>query len=242
MNRVAKELGRSASFFLRPRPPQRRETQVSLRVPYGERGERELSPEEPAAVPSAFRRFHLPVGDRERPIVSAPVRRARGRSRTASNLGDHSRSPALLGAYVDETGDRGFTTKSSPIFGITAVLVADELDAMMRSAVTTLRSDFGVEGVPLLWSRYCGPAHHDRRRHVARTLAKVPGLQAIYVMIDKLRSPDSAAMRTDQRLAYNYVARLAFERIALAARAWHGGSRRAVVRVAHVKGHVWAIR
>jgi Zn-dependent peptidase ImmA (M78 family) len=56
INSVAKVLGRSQSFFLRPRPPQRRSAQVSLRVPYGERGERELTPDERVQVRMALRR------------------------------------------------------------------------------------------------------------------------------------------------------------------------------------------
>ncbi|WP_231648038.1 hypothetical protein, partial [Saccharothrix sp. NRRL B-16348] len=36
---------------------------------------------------------------------------------------------------------------------------------------------------------------------------------------------------------YNYASRLLFERIALIARDWPGGTRRAITKVAHVRGH-----
>src|SRR5215203_3853655 len=59
LDKVAKLLGRSRSFFLRPRPPQGQTAQVSLRVPYGERGERELTPEERVHVRMALRRQRI---------------------------------------------------------------------------------------------------------------------------------------------------------------------------------------
>jgi Protein of unknown function (DUF3800) len=143
----------------------------------------------------------------------------------------------IVRVYIDETGDRGFGARSSPVFGISAVMIPDEHDHDLRTAVGALRTAFGITGAVVHWSDHCGPSYHDRRRHVARTLASVPGVQVLYALIDKQHSPDSSAMRTDHRLAYNYVARLVFERAALAARDWPGGPRRAVVRVAHVRGH-----
>lgn len=56
LNRVAKVLGRAPSFFLRPRPPTKANASVSLRVPYGERGERSLTPEERVHIRRALRR------------------------------------------------------------------------------------------------------------------------------------------------------------------------------------------
>lgn len=78
---------------------------------------------------------------------------------------------------------------------------------------------------------------HDRRRHVARLLAALSGVQVIYVVIDKSCVPANAGMRDDNSLAFNFTAKLLFERIALSARDWPGGRRRAIVRVSHVKGH-----
>jgi hypothetical protein len=143
----------------------------------------------------------------------------------------------LLRGYIDETGDRGFSEKSSPIFGVAVLLVAEEHDRELRDTVTRLRNDFGVTTVPLHWVKHCGPKDHDRRRHVARQLALVPSVQLIYVLVHKADVPTNSAMRGDHSLVYNYVARLAFERIALAARDWPGGRRRAIVKVSHVKGH-----
>jgi hypothetical protein len=41
----------------------------------------------------------------------------------------------LLRAYVDETGDRGHSGRSSPYFAFAAVLVADEDEPQLMAAV-----------------------------------------------------------------------------------------------------------
>jgi hypothetical protein len=61
-------------------------------------------------------------------------------------------TPPLLRAYIDETGDRGHTARSSPFFAFAAVLVADEDEAALRAAMSHLHRDLKVppgEGAPL---------------------------------------------------------------------------------------------
>ena len=50
----------------------------------------------------------------------------------------------LVRAYVDETGDRGLTPRSSRYFGMVAVVLADEDDAGMRRAIAECRRRLSV--------------------------------------------------------------------------------------------------
>ncbi|GLZ28162.1 hypothetical protein Lesp02_03520 [Lentzea sp. NBRC 105346] len=144
----------------------------------------------------------------------------------------------VVRVYIDETGDRGFKPTSSPTFGFCAVLVPDEHDNDLRTVIQTLRNDFEISGErPVHWKEHLRPRFHERRRHAAKRLATVPGVQVIHVVIDKANVPLNAGMRGDIVKTYNYALRLLFERIAFAVRDWPGGSRRAIVKVAHVKGH-----
>ena len=49
-----------------------------------------------------------------------------------------------FGAYIDETGDRGLGTNSSPIFGMAAIVIRETDLPSLREATAQLRSDFGV--------------------------------------------------------------------------------------------------
>lgn len=143
----------------------------------------------------------------------------------------------IVRVYLDETGDRGFGPKASPLFGFCAVIVPEEHDAALRFAIRRLRADFGVNNGPVHWVEHLRPKHHDRRRHAGKVLATVPEVKLIFTLIDKAAVPATAEMRNDRVKTYNYASRLLFERIALAARDWPGGTRRAIVKVAHVRGH-----
>jgi hypothetical protein len=71
----------------------------------------------------------------------------------------------ILRAYVDETGDRGTSGKSSPFFAFAALLVADEDEPPLRAAVSKLRRDLGVPvGKPLHWKDHVKT--FPRRQHV----------------------------------------------------------------------------
>ena len=78
-------------------------------------------------------------------------------------------------AYVDETGDRGHSGKSSPFFAFAAVLVADEDEPALRAVMSRLRRDLSVPpGKALHWNNHVKT--YQRRQHVATQLAAVPGL------------------------------------------------------------------
>jgi hypothetical protein len=141
----------------------------------------------------------------------------------------------LLRAYVDETGDRGHTGKSSPFFAFAAVVVADEGEPSLRAAMSQLRRDLKVPtGKALHWQDHVKT--HSRRQYVSRVLAGVPGLMIVYVVVEKAAIPISSGMYGDQVLFYNYAACLTMERLLLAARDWPGGTRDVIVRFGHVRG------
>jgi hypothetical protein len=141
----------------------------------------------------------------------------------------------LIRAYIDETGDRGHSARSSRFFAFAAVIVADEDDLGLRSAVAQLRRDLTVPaGKALHWKEHVKT--YSRRQHVARCLAQVPGVMLVYVAVEKATLPSTSGMYRDHVLFYNFAACMTIERILLAARDWHGGARDAVVRFGHVRG------
>jgi hypothetical protein len=144
-------------------------------------------------------------------------------------------APSLLRAYVDETGDRGHSAKSSPFFAFAAVLVADEDEPQLRAAMSGLRRDLKTPpGKALHWKEHVKT--YARRQRVCTVLAAVPRLMVIYVVVEKTAIPVSSGMYSDQQLFYNYAACLITERVLLAARERPGGARQVAVRFGHVKG------
>lgn len=141
----------------------------------------------------------------------------------------------ILRVYVDETGDRGVTGRSSPFFGFAAVLIADEDEPPLRAAVSTLRQDLTVPvGKPLHWKDHVKT--FSRRQHVTNTLVAVPNLMVVYVLVEKAAIPAAATMRHDQAVFYNFAAVMVLERALLAGRDWAGGPRQVVIRFGHVRG------
>jgi hypothetical protein len=141
----------------------------------------------------------------------------------------------LLRAYVDETGDRGHSGKSSAFFAFAAVLVADEDEGDLRAAMSRLRRDLSVPpGKALHWKDHVKT--FQRRQHVATQLAATPGLTVIYVIVEKTAIPVRSGLHASHELFYNYAAGMMTERLLLAARDWPGGSRDVIVRFGHVRG------
>jgi hypothetical protein len=72
----------------------------------------------------------------------------------------------LVRAYVDETGDRGLSSRSSRYFGMVAVVLADEDDAGMRHAIAECRRRLSVPAnKPLHWTEHV--KRYPRRQFVA---------------------------------------------------------------------------
>jgi hypothetical protein len=124
-------------------------------------------------------------------------------------------SPPLLRAYVDETGDRGHSAKSSPFFAFAAVLVSDEDEPTLRTTMSRLRRSLQTPvGKALHWKDHVKT--HQRRQYVATQLAAVPGLMITYVIVEKSAIPVGSGMYLDHELFYNYAAGIVVERLLLA--------------------------
>jgi hypothetical protein len=141
----------------------------------------------------------------------------------------------LLYAYVDETGDRGVSAKSSPFFAMAGLVMTAEDDPEMRAAVEHCRRKLDLPGGKALhWKDHVKT--YARRQLVARTLARVPGACVNYVIIEKAAIHSTAGMYRDHTIFYNYVAGLMIERFLFTADTWPGGPREIIVRFGHVKG------
>lgn len=141
----------------------------------------------------------------------------------------------LVRAYVDETGDRGHSGLSSRFFSFAAVLIADEDEPGLRTAMARLRKDLTVPpGKALHWREHAKT--YARRQHVATSLAHVPGVMIIYAVVEKAAIPPTYVMHSDHELFYNFAACITMERMLRAARDWNRGPRNVVVRFGHVKG------
>lgn len=144
-------------------------------------------------------------------------------------------APARLYAYIDETGDRGNSTKSSPIFGMAAVVVDDVGAENLRHAVTALRTDFGVPAdTTMSWKAHVRT--HDRRRRAAELLGDVERLKVCYVYSVK-KELRTGSYRDDRRRFYNYLAFTTYKSILWTARSWKGPTARIWTRFGHVRHH-----
>lgn len=139
-------------------------------------------------------------------------------------------------SYIDETGDRGHGPRSSPIFGMSAVMVDDAAEQDARLALRQLRADFHTPpGRPLSWKDDI-KTHQERRAHAASVLAGVSGLRVVHVVVSKDRLAAGSYV-DDVTLMYNVVAYSLLQRILWASRNWPGGARGVDVRFGHVKAH-----
>lgn len=137
--------------------------------------------------------------------------------------------------YIDETGDRGNSPKSSPIFGMAALVLDATGSEGVRDVVRRLRDDFRVPTDKVMsWKEYV--KSHDRRRRAADQLAALDGVRVchVYSVKSALRS---GSYRDDQQRFYNYVAYKTYKSALWAARSWKGSGAEVRTRFGHVKGH-----
>jgi len=143
----------------------------------------------------------------------------------------------LVRVYVDESGDRGWSAASSPVFLQAALIVPDELDANLRAVRDQLCVDLSKPTHTVLhWAQNI--KQHSQRKHVAKVLGSLApqrgylGVQLAYVVVDKARcSQDPSGMGNHTRM-YNYSFRRLLERVSWRARRMN---REALVTIAHVK-------
>lgn len=141
-----------------------------------------------------------------------------------------------LEVFVDEVGDRGFTTKSSEAFAMAAVIVPQECVADMKLVIGGLRHTINTTK-PLHWVDHFTPKqkHADRRRLASDWVAKIPEVKVVYVIAHKATMIAGEHLRADQDLFYNYVTKLLLERVAYEAKFWPGRPRLAVTRLSAVR-------
>ncbi|GAA1602984.1 DUF3800 domain-containing protein [Actinoplanes couchii] len=143
-------------------------------------------------------------------------------------------TPGLY-AYVDETGDRGVSTKSSRFFSMAGVVVAAEKEPDMRSVVADLRTTFQIPtNKPLHWKD--NVKVYPKRQLVSQLLGALDDLQVNYVIFEKAAIPTTSVLCVDQAAFYNYVAGMMMERLLLTACYWPGGARAIKATFGHVRG------
>lgn len=160
----------------------------------------------------------------EYPAVEAPVL-----------LDSRKHTRPFVHVYVDETGDRGFSARSSPFFAMTAFLVPHESEAIMQCVAGGLRYQIDTKK-PLHWVEHFKAKRRQRRELAAELLSSIPNVRVIHVVVEKAAVRSDAGMRTNPALFYNYVTRLTLERIAYATENWLGGPRFTLIRFGTVLG------
>ena len=118
--------------------------------------------------------------------------------------------------HVDETGDRGFSSKSSPYFCLAACAFRHSKARTVVRAMETLNLK--------LRRPLSQPMHavdhlktHDKLIEAVEHLAKLP-VRVFFVVLPKDSTPESAYMRSDDIHVYNFLARVLLERMSWFAR------------------------
>jgi hypothetical protein len=109
-------------------------------------------------------------------------------------------------AFVDETGDRGHSRKSSEYFAMAAVIFPVSVQQKVKDCIANIKVKMGITlKMPLHWYKHC--RMHEERKLITGEIAKLEGVSVIYVISDKKTMPD------DHAKFYNIVAAYTLERI-----------------------------
>lgn len=109
-------------------------------------------------------------------------------------------------AFVDETGDRGYSKKSSEYFAMAAVIFPASVQQKVKDCIAEIKTKFGVPlNVPLHWRKHC--QSHEFKKFVVSKVSQLEGVSVIYVISDKKTVP------IDHTKFYNLVAASTLERI-----------------------------
>ncbi|MDR3020777.1 MAG: DUF3800 domain-containing protein [Treponema sp.] len=109
-------------------------------------------------------------------------------------------------AFVDEIGDRGYSKKSSEYFAMAAVIFPVSVQQKVKDCIASIKTKMGISlKMPLHWYKHC--RMHEDRKFITGEIAKLEGVNVIYVISDKKTTPKDHAM------FYNTVAALTLERI-----------------------------
>lgn len=139
-----------------------------------------------------------------------------------------------LFAYVDETGDPGASDKSSPVFGMAAVIVDSLGASQVCSVVDELREKFSIPAnIPMSWKAHVRT--HEKRKYVAQELVKVQNIRVVYVYCRK-SEVQHGGFTKDRALFYNYVAGKTYKGILWASNYWDTSPARVWTRFGQVMG------
>lgn len=120
-------------------------------------------------------------------------------------------SRQLYRAYVDETGDRGWGGRSSPIFVVSAIIVPDGYETRLVEALDRINATLKKPaGTVLHWAE--NVKTHPQRKYVAGELA---GLDMTVASVVVLKQPltGSGTALSNPTSMYNYAIRRLMERI-----------------------------
>lgn len=139
-------------------------------------------------------------------------------------------SRPLYRVYVDETGDRGWGGRASPIFLATAVIVEDAEVPQLITTLDDINSALGKPpGTVLHWAE--NVKEHSQRKFVSREIAKTPAIITNAVVLKAPMIGTGSAL-SNAAAMYNYAVRRLLERIT-----WYVGDRggEAIITFAHVR-------
>ena len=118
--------------------------------------------------------------------------------------------------YIDESGDEGFSEKSSRWFGMSCVVVKKESDLSLVVHRNTIINKISRNKKNPLRSIHFSDLKHEQRKFICNYIVdnKLP-VRAINVVINKDNIPEQtrANYRKDKNIFYWYTARLLLERI-----------------------------
>ena len=81
-------------------------------------------------------------------------------------------------AFVDETGDRGYSKKSSEYFAMAAIVFPASVHQKVKDCITEIKTKFGVPiNVPLHWRRHC--QLHEFKKFVVSKISQLEGISII---------------------------------------------------------------
>jgi hypothetical protein len=144
-------------------------------------------------------------------------------------------SRQLFRVYVDETGDRGWGRRASPVFVMSAIIVPDSQGAHLTEALDRINAALKkpVDTV-LHWAE--NVKHHSQRKYVSGELALLDMTISSVIVLKKPLTGSSSAL-SDPAWMYNYACRRLLERIS-----WYvdEAAGEASVTFAHVKRFPYA--
>ncbi len=120
-------------------------------------------------------------------------------------------SRQLFRVYVDETGDRGWGGRSSPIFVVSAVIVPNGYEARLAEALDRINATLKKPaGTVLHWAE--NVKTHSQRKYVAGELAALDMTVASVIVLKESLTESGTALSNPTSM-YNYAIRRLMERI-----------------------------